>query len=69
MIFIIKLTYLLIFVFDSDLLVGGTSGAGAGAGGGSPAPGGQNMKFGGLPYEMHRLGGRNEVSGNISDLS
>ena len=30
-------------------------------GSGSPAP---NMKFGpsgGLPYEMHRLGGRNEV--------
>ena len=39
----------------SDLLGGG--------GGSSPAPGGnQNMKFGGLPYEMHRLGGRNEVS-------
>ena len=30
-------------------------------GGGSPAPHNQNMKFGGLPYEMHRLGGRNEV--------
>ena len=27
---------------------------------GSPVPN-PNMKFGGLPYEMHRLGGRNEV--------
>ena len=31
---------------------------------GSPVPN-PNMKFGGLPYEMHRLGGRNEVQ-NIS---
>ena len=33
-----------------------------GGNGSSPAPHNQNMKFGGLPYEMHRLGGRNEVS-------
>ena len=32
---------------------------------GSPAPHGQ--KFGGLPYEMHRLGGRNEVSKSLQD--
>lgn len=31
-----------------------------GVGRGSPVPN-PNMKFGGLPYEMHRLGGRNEV--------
>jgi len=30
-----------------------------GVGRGSPVPN-PNMKFGGLPYEMHRLGGRNE---------
>ena len=29
-----------------------------GVSGGSPVP---NLKLGGLPYEMHRLGGRNEV--------